>query len=430
MEQTQTGNKKRVVAAAVAVAALLALIIGGVWAYLQDSTTPVENKFETNQVSVDLKETTGGKYNIVPGTKQTKDPEVTGSATLSAYVFVKVTDETDGLVSYSLADGWQQLKNGDTAVEGVYYREYDPSTTDSNNQSTDSNTFKYSVLKDNQVSYPASITNEQMKGENGNLKTDVKLTFQAYAIQKDPFTSAYDAWNQAKIPYAVVTQIDTPQNIQVRVRNSDAGLAQSSGTQGVTNVSDNGFVLQDALAFTARQNDPLFDEYKYYHADFVVSFEKDITGIAASTAVDASNTALSLFSGSSGSILPIVPVGKFSEQANWYGYQNAGWLACPLGSTSNSYTYTANTEIRLLQQLGATVNYDELVNYIKEFDCGVVYVGNWEGDVNMTIKLCLYPTDEPSGENNQSHNVETQGATPIVVGTYTYTLSNPASSGE
>lgn len=192
-----TRGRKPLIAAA-AVVLIAALTIGGVIAYLQDASDEVKNKFSTNDVSVDVSETTGGKnhdgYNIVPGTSEAKNPKVTGSATLPAYVFVKVDDNTSGLVTYSMADGWTQLTDSaGKNVQGVYYREYDPSA-----DSDSDNNYSYQVLKgdntnsDGVVTYSSSITKEQIEalGEN----PDINLTFQAYTIQKEGFDDAYSAY--------------------------------------------------------------------------------------------------------------------------------------------------------------------------------------------------------------------------------------------
>ena len=71
-------SKKKMTTTALAVAlAVLLLIGGGTFAYLQSTSKDVKNNFSANQVTVNLNETTGSDYNIVPGTSQKKDPKVT-----------------------------------------------------------------------------------------------------------------------------------------------------------------------------------------------------------------------------------------------------------------------------------------------------------------------------------------------------------------
>ena len=113
------GKKKKLLTTGLAVAlAALLLIGGGTFAYLQAQTDDTVNTFSTNEVKVDLTETTGENYNIIPGTTQKKDPKVTVDNSVDAYVYVKVTDKTDGLVTYEIAEGWTKLEGYDD----VYYR--------------------------------------------------------------------------------------------------------------------------------------------------------------------------------------------------------------------------------------------------------------------------------------------------------------------
>lgn len=178
-------KRKRTSLAVASIALIVILAIAGTFAYLQDSTGDVTNKFDTNQVKVALNETTGNSYSIIPGTTQAKDPKVTVDNSVDSYVFVKVNDETQGLVTYEIADGWAPLDGYD----GVYYREV--------NAGAQEKTF--SVLKGDQVSYSKSLTNEDMEG-----KTSVGLTFTAYAIQKAGVTDNIADPEKALTAYRVV----------------------------------------------------------------------------------------------------------------------------------------------------------------------------------------------------------------------------------
>ena len=175
-------SKKAKVLTSVAAVALAAsmLIGGGTYAYLQGETNDVVNSFDTNEVTVDLTETTGSNYEIIPGTTQAKDPKVTVNATVDAYVYVTVDDATDGLVTYTMADGWTLLEG----YENVYYREVTASDAAQ----------EFDVLAGNQVSYDAALTNTDMVDAEGNLKDGIDLTFKAYAVQKMPFGNPVDAY--------------------------------------------------------------------------------------------------------------------------------------------------------------------------------------------------------------------------------------------
>lgn len=168
-------SKKNILTTGLAVVLAAAAVLGGTFGYLQDSTENVTNTFKANQVTVSLKETTGDAYEIIPGTEQEKDPTVTVTNTVDAYVYVQVTDTTQDLVDYTIAEGWMQLDG----YENIYYREV----------GKDDETKMFSVLEDDTVRYDAALTNENMTD-----KTDLKLIFQAYAIQKAPFADAAAAF--------------------------------------------------------------------------------------------------------------------------------------------------------------------------------------------------------------------------------------------
>ena len=181
MAKSERSKKSKVLTSVAAVVLAASMLIGGgTYAYLQGESDDVINEFNANQVTVDLKETTGNSYEIIPGTTQEKDPKVTVNATVPAYVFVTVEDETDGLVDYAIADGWTKLDGYDN----VYYREVAASHTAQ----------EFDVLAGNTVSYDAALANSDMVDEDGNLKDGLALSFKAYAIQKDPFADAVQAW--------------------------------------------------------------------------------------------------------------------------------------------------------------------------------------------------------------------------------------------
>lgn len=175
-------NKKNIAITGVAVSlAAVMLVGGGTFAYLKGETDPITNSFRTNQVQVSLEETTGNEYNIIPGTTQRKDPKVTVNNTVDAYVFVEITDETDNLVDYAIADGWMLLDG----VPNVYYRFV----------SAAQDVKEFSVLANDEVRYSKALENHDMTDGSGSLKRDINLTFNAVAIQAEPFADAKEAYN-------------------------------------------------------------------------------------------------------------------------------------------------------------------------------------------------------------------------------------------
>ena len=189
-----TKKRKMTTTALAVVLAVLLLIGGGTFAYLQSTSKDVKNNFSANKVTVDLSETTGNDYNIVPGTTEKKDPTVTVNATVDAYVYVEVTDTTKGLVGYEIADGWMKLDGYDN----VFYREV---TGRDAGQS-------FPVLKNNQVTYDEALENSDMLTASGKLKTGIQLTFRAHAMQKEGFADAKAAYENVPVEAGTVTNVN------------------------------------------------------------------------------------------------------------------------------------------------------------------------------------------------------------------------------
>ena len=176
---------------------LLALVlvagcaVGGTIAWLTATTEPVVNTFTYGKIKIKLTETTGTEYKIIPGVNISKDPKVTvigGSE--ACWLFVKVAEKgtfvTDK-VTYSIAEGWTALDA--TNHPGVYYREVDAVTADTN----------FNVLAGD-ATYPNGVVtvseNLTKKDIKGLTETRPQLIFTAYAVQKDGINTAAEAWAQ------------------------------------------------------------------------------------------------------------------------------------------------------------------------------------------------------------------------------------------
>ena len=184
--------------------AAAALIGGGTLSYLKSETEDVVNEFNPNQVTVDLAETTDNDYEIIPGTTAEKDPKVTVNNTVDSYVYVVVTDNTDELVDYKIAEGWEPLDG----YKGVYYREV----------AADDEVKEFYVLEGNKVSYDATLENTHMVDEDGILKEGLALTFKAYAIQQAGFESAKDAYDKE-----LTCCITTGEKLQQAINDCEPG---------------------------------------------------------------------------------------------------------------------------------------------------------------------------------------------------------------
>ena len=173
---------------------LLALVlvfgcaVGGTFAWLTAKTDAVVNTFTYGDINIGLAETTGNDYKIVPGVAISKDPKVTVEAGSEAcWLFVKVEEkdwptfkEADGKtakIDYKIASGWTELEG----VSGVYYREVGAVTADTS----------FEVIKGNLITVSENLTKDEV---NTVVTVQPKLTFTAYAVQKDGVASAAAAW--------------------------------------------------------------------------------------------------------------------------------------------------------------------------------------------------------------------------------------------
>ena len=182
------------------VAILLALVlaigcaVGGTLAWLISQTESVVNTFTYGDIDIDLTETTGTEYKIIPGVNISKDPKVTVTAGSEAcWLFVKVEEQGTFVadkVTYEIANGWTQ-GDGTEIPKNVYYRAVGADTAKVGES--------YYILKGNTtyangvVTVSENLTKDevdQLKGKNPTL------TFKAYAVQKDGIATAAVAWGK------------------------------------------------------------------------------------------------------------------------------------------------------------------------------------------------------------------------------------------
>lgn len=177
--------KKKLTVSLAVLALVACMTAGATLAWLTAKTSSVTNTFTYGDINIDLDETTGESYKMVPGNTIKKDPKVTVEANSEAcWLFVKVekSNNFDSFMEYEIASGWTKLDG----VDGVYYREVASSTTDT----------VFDVLSGNSVTVKTTVTKEQFNSLTST--TMPTLTFTAYACQKDNVSTAADAWNLVK----------------------------------------------------------------------------------------------------------------------------------------------------------------------------------------------------------------------------------------
>ena len=186
-------NRRRSVSSRTFIA-MLALVlvigcaVGGTVAWLVSSTDPVVNTFTYGDINIELTETKpeNQQAKIIPGVNIDKDPKVTVKKDSEAcWLFVKVEEEgtfVANKVTYSIADGWTK-GDGTNIPANVYYRAVDAVTNDTD----------FAVLKDNKI----YVSEELSKSDIQSISAQPKLTFTAYAVQKDGIADADTAWTKA-----------------------------------------------------------------------------------------------------------------------------------------------------------------------------------------------------------------------------------------
>lgn len=180
--------KKKGLALVLALTLLVVGVVAGTLAWLTAKSDVVTNTFTTSDIKVELKETTGTEYKMIPGYTISKDPKATVLAgSEECFLFVKLDKSAnfDTYLEYVIADGWTKL---DGVTDTVYYRVVDGTTNQIGTP--------YSVLKDDQVTVKGEVTKAMMDGLT--TETLPKLTVTAYASQLHKnatmeFTAA-EAW--------------------------------------------------------------------------------------------------------------------------------------------------------------------------------------------------------------------------------------------
>lgn len=166
-------KKKIVLIAMVALVLALGAAVGTTVAWLVDTSETVENTFTVGDINIELKETTGSNYKIVPGSSQAKDPTVTvkaGSEKCYVYVLIDNTVVLDDKVvaTPNLSSAWIEVASSGTKT---LYRYKD--TVDRSDSNED-----FSLTVFTEVSYSEDIEKGDIDTLNGK-----KITVTAYAHQ-------------------------------------------------------------------------------------------------------------------------------------------------------------------------------------------------------------------------------------------------------
>lgn len=217
----------------------------------------------------------------------------------------------------------------------------------------------------------------------------VQLLATQYTYEEDSFDETYDADaefdpNQA-VPMAKVEKATE------LIGKSASDLTWNNSFSMVN--KDSNVVFDTAYVFTAPVDGETAKESPYasWLADFTVSFSRDVTA----------NDEVGI-------------AGEYGDW-NWIGFlANDKFL-----SAMENSKLEAGKTYDLLGSYGIPMNYEELCEYVKVFNCAA-----WAGDeaegLTMTVELRLYETYAPEDTTNNSANVKTGEY--ITIGSYEFTF--------
>lgn len=164
-------------------------------------------------------------------------------------------------------------------------------------------------------------------------------------------------------------------------------VTATAGMGGAASVMD--LDCQFIFETTETKESAAAGSYAYWHADFVVSADRDV-------AADS-----------------IALAGYYSAYCD--GYNNGNWVAL----INEDAPIAAGQEIRLLELLldGGSMNYQELCEWVPRFDCGAADLDGSNAGMTLTVELRLYEVIE----NGASTAAETGDF--VTIGIYTHTFS-------
>lgn len=181
---------------------VIGCVIGGVLAWLTDTTEDVKNVFTTADIDVTLTETFNAKSDesktendiwkvqMIPGYSYPKDPKVEVSAdSVDCYLFIKFEEKNNPSTyqtytsTLTAANGWTQ-GDGTDIPANVWYRKVMASDT----------TRSWELLSGNTISVKDTVTKDNME-----TAATAELVYTAYASQLYKSAgaefSAKEAWN-------------------------------------------------------------------------------------------------------------------------------------------------------------------------------------------------------------------------------------------
>ena len=245
----------------------------------------------------------------------------------------------------------------------------------------------------NEIDNLYNANNGQQTSDGKPLSIEFGINLQATQLmyEKDSFGNDYDE-NATILPKASVNGLPAQ---TISTTWGMGGAAEEIEVPFIMQFQPNEKLDAGEDKIEGTEDDYLASEYAKWHADFVVSADRD---------VPADSMALG---------------GYYKAFCDDYNGKN--WV-----SLTSSEPITAGTKIRLVEGMGngaITVNYEEICRFGNDgtgFLCTAKDLTGANAGTTLTVELRLYEVEKPSDANGNSWNVETGKY--VVVGTYTYTF--------
>ena len=228
------------------------------------------------------------------------------------------------------------------------------------------------------VYMPEKVGNEvnYKKGATApEIHLGINLMATQFTYEEDSYGPDYDDQPlYGGVPTAKVTKVAEMPEVTDMVNNTTVTL-------------DTAYVFETTEDYASAQQ----NTHAKWHADFVATLDKS------------------------------VPANAFGLGGQ-YDTFSSDWLAFGV-----DMAVTANTPVRMLELANIYMNYEELCNLVKQFQCGAFAIDELAmSEVTMTVELRLYETKDPADTANNTTNEET-GAY-LTIGTFSYTFPKAENS--
>ena len=222
----------------------------------------------------------------------------------------------------------------------------------------------------------------------------VELIASQKVSESDTFNNQYDATapNPA-VPAPLVTELDNKNITYIEGLEGDVSYEATL---------DTAYKFEPTMSYEDSRN----SAYKYWHADFVVTSDRDIPANS------------------------MILAGYYKE---WCIGHDNNWVAM-----IENENVAANTEYRLVENLDTTVNWRDICRFGNDgigFLCGAKDLTGANAGTTITVELRIYEVPDQGecgipGCTHPYQDCETENGKVITVGTFTYTFPKVVDTAE